>query len=197
MRSAEQSFEVSFNNHPGVDPADQPEATTIFQISEKGPHGELPRPIVNDHRQVWFEGLGQYINALGQMADYARRQGRNADANRYAQKADLLSHQFDDASLAEYDHAAYAYATPGKFFHDGWWTPAEGKAGPASSLIGATWRCFSGLGWDPLSGQQIRSVKSPVVALPASLSVNHPQPHVLYGASEEMTVRAWKVTNRK
>ena len=197
MRTAEKYFEVSVRNQLGVDPTNQPEADTTYQLPAKGPNGESARPMKDEHRQVWFEGLGQYINALGRMADYARRQGRNVDADRYAQKADQLGRQFDDASLAAYDHAAYAYATPGKFFHDGWWTPAEGKDGPASSLIGATWRCFAGLGWDPLSGQQIRSVHSPSIVLPDSLAARHPSPRVLYGASEEMTVHAWNALNQK
>ncbi len=197
MKTAERSFEVSVNTRRGVDPSDQPEADLTYQIPAKGPKGELPRPTLDAHRQVWFEGLGQYMNALGQMADYSRAQGRVPQAKVYTQKTEFLRKQFDTAALPAYRHAAYAYATPGKLFHDGWWAPAEGADGPASSLIGATWRCFAGLGWDPLSGKQIHAVQAPTIAVPTSVAAIHPTPRVLYGASEEMTVRAWKALNNE
>jgi hypothetical protein len=193
MRVAEKLFLVNVQGHWGVDPTDQSEANATFSIIDPI-RQQASRPPTDRHRIIWYEGLGQYINALTTLADYAQQTGIPERALPYTQKAKQLSQQFDRAALKAYPQsAAYAYATPGKFFRDGWWSPEEGAEGPASSLIAATWRCLAGLGMDPLSGKNIKSVQTVRVSLPEYFVVEKPQPMLLFGTSEDMTGRAWEL----
>ncbi|OGR92265.1 MAG: hypothetical protein A2992_06550 [Elusimicrobia bacterium RIFCSPLOWO2_01_FULL_59_12] len=195
MLQAQESFEVSVNGLAGVDPTDQPEADLTFTLitEEVIPRGAAPRTAENGHRMIWYEGLGQYINALNTMAHYSEQAGRPEKALAYTEKALLLTEQFDQAALPNHAAgAAYAYATDGKFFHDGWYPPMDAADGPASSLISAVWRCYAGLGIDPLAGKDIAGVPAVDISAPKIARVNRPRPSVLYGASDDMVIQAWQ-----
>src|SRR4029077_3737921 len=116
-------------------------------------------------------------NALNTLAAYARTSGHLENADRYAAKARQLIDQFDQAALKNYPQGtAYAYATPGKFFHDGWYPPMDTSDGPPSSLIAAVWRCFAGLGLDPLTNEQIAGVAPVDVSVPKIAESTHLPP---------------------
>lgn len=189
MQSAEKSFEVTVGGRWGVDPTDQSEAERVFQQRE--------RPVADNHRMIWYEGMGQYAVALSTLADYATHIGRIDLAHQLMTKVQRLIQTMDQASLQNYPHkAAYPYATAGRFFRDGWSAPAESAEGPASSLISATWRCFAGLGMDPLAGREIESVQHAHITVPENIHVAQDRHPVLYGTSEDMVVHAWQALDR-
>jgi hypothetical protein len=179
MRGAERAFEVKVGDRLGVDPTDKPEAD-----------------LTNRTRLIWYEGMGQYINSLNTMASCARKQGNALLARHYFDKARIMTENFDLAALPHKSGAAYPYATAGKFFHDGWASPPDGIDSPASSLIASVWRCFAGLGEDPLAGGHIDGVHPVSINIAEIRTVNHPRPRILYGNSEQMTVRAWKALDQ-
>ena len=80
MRTAEKSFEVQVQGHPGVDPTDQGEADYTYASDPKGKSDTATRPSTDHHRMIWYEGMGQYVLALSTLAEYAhaRREGRTS-----------------------------------------------------------------------------------------------------------------------
>lgn len=197
MQSAEKRFEVTVGGRTGVDPADQAEADMVY-ASDHPRGAEAVRPATDRHRMIWYEGLGQYIVAWTTLADYSAQIGNKQQAARCLAKAQRLQEQFDLAALPKYSNkAAYAYGTPGKFFRDGWRTPAESVNGPASSLISAVWRAFAGLGVDPLAGKKLTSVQQVKIFVPKAVQLAERQPAILYGTSEDMVVQAWRMLDQK
>jgi hypothetical protein len=194
MRQTEESFEVTVRGLAGVDATDQPEADLTFALTDQGVgRTRLTRPIEDKHRLIWFEGLGQYINSLNTMAAYFNQMGDTTKAERYTQKARHLTKQFDLTALKNAPpRSAYAYATYGKFFHDGWYSPIDAPDGPPSSLIASIWRCYAGLGLDPLAGNDIAGVPEVAVNISEIEKVAHLSPSVLYGASDDMVIQAWQ-----
>src|SRR5205807_7250393 len=85
MQQAEGAFVVQVRGLAGVDPTDQPEADLTYASNpdELGPHREMPRLPEDQQRLIWYEGLGQYINALNTMAAYFRTAGKPASAEAY------------------------------------------------------------------------------------------------------------------
>ena len=197
MQRAEKTFEVTVGGRTGVDPVDQTEADRTF--AELGAHPEeINRPIKDHHRVIWYEGLGQYILAWSSLADYAVHRGDGQKAADSMKKVEELTHQFDLAAIRQDPYpAAYPYATPGKFFHYGWAAPKEGGQGPAVSLIAGIWRCFAGLGLDPMAGRDIGPVKPIQVSAPVEIHLAARKPAVLYGTSEDMVTEAWKALDAK
>jgi len=196
MQTAEASFEVTVGGRRGVDATDQAEADFIFNTAHAG-EPLSRRPAADRHRLIWFEGLGQYILAWSELADYEKQAGRPLEARRCLEKARRLADACDRASLPRYPaRSAYAYATAGNLYRDGWHAPAENSQGPASSLIAGVWRVFAGLGTDPFSGKQIGAVQEVRVAAPRDMRITQRAPAVLYGTSEEMTLRAWQALGR-
>ncbi len=197
MRQAQQSFEVKVRGSLGVDATDQPEADLTFALKSEqvAPRRGSARPAEDKHRMIWYEGLGQYINTLNALADYYAKSAPVRSAS-YTKLALELTEEFDHAALPNArSKEAYPYATYGKFFHDGWYTPTDALDGPPSSLVSAAWRCFAGLGMDPLSGRAIAGVPTVQVTLPAIEEITHLRPSILYGTSEDMVVRAWNLLN--
>jgi hypothetical protein len=192
MQAAEKTFEVTVGDRRGVDATDQLEANRVY--TELTTHiEEINRPATDHHRLIWYEGLGQYILALSTLADYANHTGDGVRATLYMQKAEALAREFDVASLARFpDQSAYPYATPGKFFRYGWGAPKEADDGPASSLSAGIWRCYAGLGLDPLAGREIGTLDRVQVSLPQDIQLAKRKPTVLYGTSEDMTSAAWE-----
>ncbi len=196
MQEAAKQFEVKVGGVMGVDPTDQAEAAFTFAHDRAGP-GEATRPDRDGYRMIWFEGMGQYILALAQMAEYARSQKQLDTAKLYQEKARRMTIAMDEAALGHYPgKSAYPYATPGRFFRDGWRTPPESSQGPASSLISGVWRCFAGLGMDPMSGQDVPTIAWLRVSAPEIKTVQTRKPAVVYGTSEDMVVAAWNALNR-
>jgi len=196
MQKAEKSFEVEVQGHPGVDPTDQGEADYTYASDPKGRPDAATRPSTDHHRMIWYEGMGQYILALSTLSEYSEHEGRAEQARLYSEKARRMMRELDRAALKNYPAgAAYPYATAGKFFRDGWRTPAESSDGPASSLITAVWRCFAGLGTDPLSGRDIGGLAHVRVITPHIDALAKRKPAILYGTSEDMVVQAWKALN--
>jgi tetratricopeptide (TPR) repeat protein len=197
MAIAAKNFEVTVAGRRGVDPTNKAEAAFTY-LNSRTPNGQAGRPTGDEHRLIWYEGLGQYILALSTMADYLNHIGETAAAKEDLRRAKEMTQSFDLAALHNYrEGSAFPYATPGKFFRDGWQTQAESKDGPASSLIAAAWRCFAGLGYDPVSGRDIGTIQAVKVELPGKMSVAHRRPAVLFGTSEEMVVNAWRALERK
>lgn len=186
MRVAQKSFEVNRDGLFGVDSTDQAEAALSG------------RPAKGGNRLLWYEGLGQYILAWSLVAEYEERLGQMGLAGQLKAKVRQLTKAFDNAALSHYPgRAAYPYATAGRFFRDGWQAPLGSRKGPASSLIATAWRCFAGLGIDPVSGRQLKNTPSIRLSIPKDSDLTkRPAPAVLYGTSEDMTVRAWKALSR-
>jgi tetratricopeptide (TPR) repeat protein len=193
MLNAEQAFEVTIGGRRGVDATDQDEADRTFADLRSRPD-EINRPLNNRHRVIWYEGLGQYILAWNQLAEYEGHAGKPDKASIYRRKAELLTREFDRAALSRVPAlSAYPYATPGKFFRFGWGAPKESDDGPAASLIAGIWRCFAGLGMDPLSGRELVSPADRVrLSPPQQIHLAERRSAVLYGTSEDMTREAWK-----
>ncbi len=195
MRQAEQEFEVTVSGLRGVDATDETEAARVF-VDLRNHLEEINRPFDDGHRVIWYEGLGQYILAWSKLADYASHIGDQERAAACRQKAQRMTEEFDKAALARFSGLrAYPYATPGKFFRYGWGAPREAEGGPAASLIAGIWRCFAGLGLDPLSGQSAGYAKSLKVSLPQNIQLAQSKGAVLYGTSEDMTTEAWRALN--
>jgi tetratricopeptide (TPR) repeat protein len=191
MQNAQKAFEVSVDNRGGVDPTDQQEADSTF--AELRSHlEERNRPKEDHHRVIWYEGLGQYILAWSALGAYAEKAGEKEKAAADMQKVETLTQMFDEAALKHYPgQSAYAYASPGKFFRYGWGAPKESDKGPASSLIAGIWRCFVGLGFDPMAGQDVETIEHVRVTLPENIHLAGRRAAVLYGTSEDMTTEAW------
>lgn len=195
MRKIQETFEARVANHFGVDATDQAEADFVYLHAQPQEASEA-RPANDQHRLLWYEGLGQYILAWTTLAEFAERQGKKDLASQLMAKARHLTEAFDHAALPRYaGRGAYPYATPGKFFRDGWHAPAAGSDGPASSLIAATWRCFAGLGIDPVAGRDLSNVQHAHLTMPSVTPLAARALPVLYGTSEEMTARAWQTFN--
>jgi hypothetical protein len=195
LKSAEKTFEVTVAGHVGVDPADQTEADITY-AQQHSRREEASRPSADRHRMIWYEGLGQYILAWSTLAEYLDHTGQKERAKAYMEKASALVEHFDAAALARDPHrATYPYATPGRFFRDGWKTPADSPEGPAASLISGVWRVFAGLGMDPVAGRDVGTIEQVRVQTPTDIHVVDRKPAVLYGTSEEMTLQAWRALN--
>jgi len=109
-----------------------------------------------------------------------------------------LTESFDRAALARTPgQAAYPMPQKGDFSAtDGGHTGQQSK--PGSSLIAAAWRCFAGLGIDPVAGIDLPYAATVTIPIPAEnqLARRASLPAVLYGTSEDMTLQAWKALNR-
>jgi len=195
MEEAAKKFEVTVGDQQGVDPTDQNEADRTYADLRMHPE-QINRPEGDRHRVIWYEGLGQYILAWSQLAEYAAKTGHPGQAAIDMEKAEKLTREFDHAALGEaHDLSAYPYATPGKFFRYGWGAPKESGKGPAVSLIAGIWRCYAGLGIDPIAGRSIASIARVPVSLPQNIHLAERGPGILYGNSEDMTAEAWKALN--
>jgi len=195
MEEAAKQFEVTVDGVAGVDPSDQKEADLVYAQDQR--IRDLPkRPVKDGHRMIWYEGLGQYILSLTQVGQWALDNRRPADGKRLLKKAEQMTRSFDEGALLHVPgKAAYPYGTPGRFFRDGWRTPASSKQGLSTSLISGVWRLFAGLGHDPMSGQSVRVVRDVRVKIPEQIQLAERQPSVYYGASDEMTTQAWRHLN--
>jgi len=188
MEVAARQFEVTVDGLDGVDPSDQREADLIF-AQDHAIRDQARRPASDQHRMIWYEGLGQYILALTEVGQWAKNP-------EFLKKAKRLVHAFDDGALAHMpDKSAYPYATPGRFFRDGWRTPAPSETGPASSLIAGVWRLFAGLGHDPMSGETLRTIRPVTLKAPKTIQLAPRQPAIYYGTSDDMTTQAWRHLN--
>ena len=166
MHDAEKIFEVTVGGARGVDAADQDEANRTY-AELRSRLDESNRPTEDHHRVIWYEGLGQYILAWSTLAEYAAHTGEKDKAADCMKKAETLTREFDQAALKRYPSlSAYPYATPGKFFRYGWGSPKESDDGPAVSLIAGVWRCFVGLGFDPMAGREIGTIVHARVTMP-------------------------------
>jgi len=197
LEEAAKRFEVTVGNQRGVDPTDQNEADRTYADLRMRPD-QINRPEGDRHRVIWFEGLGQYILAWSALAENAGKTGRLEKAASYMKKAEMLTREFDDAAVKSVpDQSAYPYATPGKFYRYGWGAPKDSDQGPAVSLIAGIWRCFAGLGLDPLAGRPLTSIVSVPVSLPQNIQIAKRGSAILYGNSEDMTEEAWKALNAR
>ncbi len=196
MKKAQSLFEVSVGGITGVDPTDQSEADALSR-EPLNTNGFAARPTEDNHRMIWFEGLGEYIVALKLMAKYAKGKNQTEMAESYRIHADKLELEFDRGALSAYsDLAAYPYATAGQFFRDGWRAPRDGVKGPASSLVSATYRAFLELGIDPLSGDSLNEEPAVQISLSDIKNAPHESPELLYGSSESMLTKAWEDLDR-
>jgi hypothetical protein len=188
-------FEVTVKGQLGVDPADQKEADLTF-MQDHAPAKEAKRPAKDQHRMIWYEGLGQYVLALTAAAQYLEEKGQADQARLFLEKITRLQKAFDAAAISHIKgQAAYPYATPGRFFTDGWRTPEPAVKGPASSLIAGIWRLFAGLGVDPLSGEALHTVSTVQISVPRHIQLASRDIPIYRGTSEDMTSHAWAQLN--
>lgn len=191
MDAAAKRFEVRVGGITGVDPSDQVEADLVF-IQDHAVKQQSRRPRNDDHRMIWFEGLGQYLIALGQTTAWLDGEDRSSEAASFREKMRELCDAFDAAALAQVEgDAAWPYATDGRFFRDGWRTPAPSADGPASSLISGVWRLFAGMGINPLTGEPVARIERVSLERPTQVTPIARNVGPYYGTSEEMTSRAW------
>lgn len=195
METAAKTFEVSVAGKKGVDATDQTEANLTY-AQERSRRDVSARPDTDGHRVIWYEGLGQYILAWSALAEYHVHSEKSDLAAKAMAKAKAMVDAYDAASLSYAPKgSAYPYATAGGFFRDGWHTPLEGENGPASSLIAGVWRCFAGLGVDPVSGREIGVAQPVQVQAPKTVQLAKRKAAVFYGTSEDMVTEAWRALN--
>jgi len=185
MERARNDFEVTLGDLKGVDPTDQPEADTIVALHIPTKDKPFARSPQERHPMIWFEGLGQYISALNLVAQEMNIEG-------YRNRASLFLDSFRQTNFPP------MYATPGKFFHDGWWTPKAGENGEAASLISSTWRCFAEMGWDPMANEWVTDTASyGAEQAPTYFLKIAAKPDLLFGTSDDMAAVAWKALDAK
>ena len=208
MRFAANKFSVVVNGHIGIDCVDKAMAEATYKDDlAKGINDPLwLRPTGDAHRLVWYEGQGQYVVTLQAMARFVAVQAFSTQnavcrrqllerAARWLERADRFTRSMDSASFQMPWGRTYPCATLGRFYTYGWPAPQPGRDHPADAVAPLAWRLFSGMGYDPLSDTQIMP-HSPwrVAAVAPPPRVETP---ILYGASEEMTTRAWQLLDRK
>jgi hypothetical protein len=206
LSKAETDFAVQVAGRPGIDAVDSLLADATY---EDALHAQLKdmnfyRPAGDGHRLIWYEGTGQFIVALQDMAQhavnsaFARPDGKERDAllqkaSTWLDKAHLYTASMDKAAITAPGGITYPCATTGRFYLYGWPAPQplEGHLADASAPL--TWRMFAGMGFEPLTDTDLRPGAINTVKLYKWRSVRDPGTAILYGASEEMMVQAWKL----
>jgi hypothetical protein len=210
MSLTAKDYGVKVGDHLGIDCVDQRMADATYEDDlAKGTKDPLfLRPANDHHRLIWFEGQNQYIVTLQEMARYsavcafltsdsARRRGLLNQASQWLDQARLFVEQIDQSSFEMPWGRCYPCATPGRFYVYGWPAPRAAQNHPSDAVAPLVWRLFSGMGYDPLTDKEIAPQRHWSVHLIPIKSFRDPGTPLLYGASEEMTVRAWQLYEQK
>lgn len=203
-RIATDEFAVTVEGRSGIDCVDagMAEATyTDDAVIKKTPDHWFLRPHPERHRLVWYEGTGQYVVFLQDLARFAVQKAYQSGAG----KIDWLKHAqdwldtarrytryMDDASFAMPYGRAYPCATGGRFYLWGWPAPKSKEEHPSDALAALVWRLYVSMGYEPLSDTFALPDPPPAVAT-IQKTTHDAGTTLLYGASEEMIVRAWEL----
>ena len=201
---AEKDFSVQIAGQPGIDAVDSTMAEATY---ENANHAHLKdinfyRPARDGHRLIWYEGQGQFIVALQDMAQHAvhrafagpegsDRETLLQKAATWLEKARVYTRAMDQAAIPTPRGIGYPCATTGRFYLYGWPAPRplEGHLADASAPL--VWRLFAGMGYEPLTDTQLRPATALDVKPYPWRPARDPGTALLYGASEEMMVQAW------
>ncbi len=210
MHFADKEFCVNVDGRLGVDCVDQGMADATFQDTEMKKVQDVMflRPKNNKHRLIWYEGQGQFIVLLQDMARYSIERAFAAtdrdESNRFLkqgnawfQRAKELEQATDKASFQMPWGIAYPCATQGQFYLWGWPAPSPNGNRPSDAVAPLVWRIFSGMGYESLSDTQINPRTSWHVKWVKGPAAKDPGTDLLLGASEEMTVHAWELYEKK
>jgi len=208
MGVAHNDFVVKVGGLMGVDVTDQGGATATYEDDVYKTHPKKAifyRPKGDNHRLLWWEATCQYIVTLQYMArdsalrafsqtDQAQRQQLLDQASRWLDEAKMLVNEMDKSGffVPGATHKVYELATPGRFYIGAWPAPEPTKDHPADAVTPLCWRFFAGMGFESLTDEQIIPTTQPWSVKPITVPPRDPGP-ILYGASEEMQERAWKL----
>jgi hypothetical protein len=209
IRHAEKDFTVKLDGRPGIDAVDEMMAEATYKDAVKTHYTDLNflRPADGNHRLIWYEGQGQFIVALQDVARDAvhhafltpegpQRAALLNQASGWLEEARIYTKAMDQAAIHLSWGTGYPCATTGRFYLYGWPAPQplEGHLADASAPL--VWRLFAGMGYEPLTDTDLAVHAATHVKALAWRSVRDPGTAILYGASEEMMVQAWKLYDR-
>jgi hypothetical protein len=201
---------VNVGSRWGVDPVDWGMADATYQddvFNRKISDPLYLRPSKDRHPVIWYEGTGQYIiglqdAAVAEVEDAfryppgAQREEALALAEEWLTKAKLGVNWMDEAAFRLPWGKTYPCATDGRFYLYGWPAPRGTEKNPSDAVAALVWRTFSGIGFEPLSGSYLNPRFHPHVKV-IKKKFHDPGTDILYGASEEMVVRAWNLYEEK
>src|SRR4029077_8111123 len=124
------------------------------------------------------------------------RQRLLGESAQWFKLAQELTYWMDKASFQQPFGPVYPCASQGRFYLWGWPAPAPMKEHPADAVAPLVWRVLSGMGDEPLSDTQLNPTFKTVVQIDHR-PFRNPGTDLLYGASEEMVVRAWQLYENK
>ncbi|GEM_PF-1888913 len=209
MKRLHEEFLVKVGRLKGIDCVDQRTAKATYEdaLHERIMDPNWHRPEGDDHRLIWYEGTGQFIVALQDMAVHAVNQafelpeGPQRDrvlgvAEGWLQEAKEYADAMDAAAFrTEASGVSYPLATRGRFYLFGWPAPQPARDHPANAVAPLAWRIFAGMGYEPLSDTDLKPSGKWYVKKASYHyeTVRDPGTEILYGASEEMSIRAWQL----
>ena len=210
MDRATHDFVVNLKDRWGVDPVDKGMADATYQddvYNRKIGDPLYLRPEKNRHPVIWYEGTGQYIiglqDAAVEEAEDAfhyppgpERESHLAMAQKWLSEARLGLGWMDSAAMHLPWGKTYPCATDGRFYLYGWPAPRGTEHNPSDAVAALVWRMFAGIGFEPLSGTFLNPTFHPRVSV-IKKKFHDPGTDLLYGASEEMVVRAWNLYEQK
>jgi len=118
-------------------------------------------------------------------------------AGAWLSEARLFVNEMDRASFMMPYGPAYPLATKGRFYLYGWPAPAPAADHPSDAMAPLVWRMFAGMGYEPLSDTDLHPQAGWSIQQTVHLASRDPGTAILYGASEEMGVQAWKLYERR
>jgi hypothetical protein len=209
IRRVEKDFTVKVAGRPGIDAVDAAMAEVTYHDAFNAHLKDMNfyRPSGDGHRLIWYEGQGQFILALEDVGRYAvhqaflRPEGTERDvwlqkASGWFEEARLYTRSMDQSTVSQPWGTGYPCATAGRFYLYGWPAPQPIRGHLADASAPLVWRLFASLGYEPLSDTQLIPQTAAAVRLFRWRSVRDPGTAILYGASEEMMVQAWKLYER-
>ena len=196
MDRAQKDFTVQVGDRSGVDAVDATMADATYHDARNAQLRDINfyRPEGDDHRLVWYEGTGQYIVALEDMAQHtvhqAFRRPEGPERTALLQKAlsrleeaSSYTQAMDKASLPLSWGTGLPCATMGRFYLYGWPAPQPLESRLADASAPLVWRMFAGMGYEPLTDTRLLPNTPTTVKPFAWRTVRDPGTEILYGAS--------------
>jgi tetratricopeptide (TPR) repeat protein len=205
MDRAKSEFTVEVAGRKGIDCVDFNMAHLTFRDDTFVKQLKDPlflRPEDNRNRLIWYEGQAQYIIACQDLGrDLARRAVQATSeaekktlterSKKWLNEAADYTRYFEQAAMRLSWGIAYPCATNGRFYLHGWPAPRPAKDRLSDAVAPLAWRMFVGMGFEPLSDTQMIPSAVQKVRKGPRRKWRDPGTDILYGASEEMVVRAW------
>jgi len=210
MNFATQEFTVQVGRRWGIDPVDSGMAKATFEKDTYELQITDPlflRPNKARNPVIWLEGTGQYIVALQDAAvefvhhafklpEGPERAAALTQAKTWLSLAKQGVGWMDDAKVETRWGTTFSCATEGRFYLHGWPAPRGTAERDSDAVAALVWRLFAGIGFEPLSGTYMHPTFPAKVAT-QNKTRHDPGTDLLYGASEEMVVRAWNLYEEK